>query len=168
VFSPGGRRLVTYSDETATLWDVERGTAIATLASHNGTVLGAVYSPDGRFLATHSGGHTAKLWNENGIEIATLQHASLVESVAFNPDGRRLVTVSSDGTIKLWDLRLVTDYKEFALRDEICAARLSGATRISARDVLDPVLRGRLGLDVCALSKLSLSYWRGLLRHSSP
>lgn len=51
----------------------------------------------------HSSSYTIKLWQaRTGEEIATLNHADLVNACAYSPDGRWIVSASSDGTIRIW------------------------------------------------------------------
>ncbi len=73
---------------------------------HKDIVWGAVFSPDGRRIATASADGTAKVWDAStGDELFTL-HASTVdgvESVAFSPDGKLLATGSDDNIIRIWD-----------------------------------------------------------------
>ncbi len=54
-FRSDGTRLVRGNDDgTARLWDVATGRSLVTLKGHTDSVLGAVFSPDGRFIATPS------------------------------------------------------------------------------------------------------------------
>ena len=67
----------------------------------------AVFSPDGKRLATASWDHTAKVWDAaTGKELFTLRgHKERVGMVAFSPDGKYLATASYDNTAKIWDGR---------------------------------------------------------------
>ncbi|MEZ4958052.1 MAG: DNA/RNA non-specific endonuclease [Saprospiraceae bacterium] len=76
--------------------------------SHAEGVLAVAISPDGRYLASASGGDSAvKLWNlKKGTLIRNFPgHSGWVQSIAFSPDGQHLLTGAWDGSAKLWDLQ---------------------------------------------------------------
>jgi WD40 repeat protein len=87
------------------LWDVAAGKELGELAGHTNKVFSAVFSPDGKTLATGSADMTVRLW-----EVATLKqravlhgHADAVWCVAFSADGKTVASASADRTLKLWD-----------------------------------------------------------------
>lgn len=74
---------------------------------HSGPVERASFSPNGRYFATASQDHTAKIWELVGgqwQENATIGHSGIVNNASFSPDGTRLVTASGDGYAKIWEL----------------------------------------------------------------
>ena len=61
-------------------------------------------APDGRRILTASDDDTARLWDADGKELATLRgHTGSVLSAVFAPDGRRILTASADQTARLWE-----------------------------------------------------------------
>ena len=95
------------------LWDTKTGEHQRTL-KHTGAAGSASFSPDGRTLASRSGGqvysevevNAVHLWDAvTGEHKRTLTgHTSWIRSVAFSPDGRTLASGSWDGTVLLWKL----------------------------------------------------------------
>ncbi|WP_308402872.1 hypothetical protein [Streptomyces sp. AC550_RSS872] len=69
----------------------------------------AVFSPDGRTLATGGdGGATVRLWDTaTGRTRATLTNptGAAVHSIAFSPDGHT-VAIAAGKNVQLWDVRL--------------------------------------------------------------
>jgi tetratricopeptide (TPR) repeat protein len=116
-FSPDGARIATASpDKTARIWDATAGEELLAIRHANrlssvsfgsfGTfgTFGVAFSPDGRRLATASGGRAARVWDaSSGAELLTVEHAGTVFDVAFSPDGKRLATASDDKTARVWD-----------------------------------------------------------------
>jgi WD40 repeat protein len=114
VFSQDGSRLVMLTGVTALdfggdvrstlLFDGQTGRLIARLEGHTEIVWTALFSRDGRYLATTSFDKTARLWNaQTGAALATLRgHRDQIRAAAFSPDGELLATGADDKTIQLW------------------------------------------------------------------
>ena len=77
--------------------------------SHDGTVRGAVFSPDGLRVLTASNDKTARLWNRDGSQIEVLRHGDVVNQAVFSGDGNSILTVSDDTTARLWASRWEPD-----------------------------------------------------------
>ncbi len=78
-----------------------------TLNGHTDNVWHAVFSPDGKLIASASLDNTVKLWNAaNGQEIRTLTASAQtgVNAVAFSPDGKWLASAGGDRTIRVWEV----------------------------------------------------------------
>jgi WD40 repeat protein/serine/threonine protein kinase/tetratricopeptide (TPR) repeat protein len=127
-FSPDGRRVVTADGSRnlvgkaakpaeARVWDVATGRPLTPPLKHEGTVVYAAFSPDGRHVVTASYDGTARVWDAStGVaRTGPLKHGGEVHQALFSPDGRVLLTVSratlsgkvaplaTEGEWRLWD-----------------------------------------------------------------
>ncbi|MBW4591662.1 MAG: caspase family protein [Brasilonema angustatum HA4187-MV1] len=97
-------------DGTIYLWDWDDKKQDAKLRKtwqgHEDQVIGVMFSPRGKILASASFDNTVKLWSiPDGKLIKTLTgHQNQVYSVSFSCDGKTLASAGSDNTVKLWSL----------------------------------------------------------------
>jgi len=96
---PSGRMMIVGGERDITLWEIETGRRVATLAGHGGWVHGLALSPDGRLLASAANDGTLKLWNlALRKEVITLpgQMSPYSRKVSFAPDGNSIAVLSYD------------------------------------------------------------------------
>ncbi len=86
-------------------WRKLADTALTTFEAHRAPVHSVAVSPDGKWLATGGGDHTAKIWDAaTGRELHTLRgHGEKVIRVAFSPNGELLATADNEGNVRLWN-----------------------------------------------------------------
>ena len=108
--SPDGRWVAAYTDEDASIWDVERRRKAA---AYPPAEPGGVFSPDGRLLAAASQDGSIGLFDpRTGRKVGALGSDIEVPALAFSPDGRVLAAlVTRTGTsylarttLELWDV----------------------------------------------------------------
>jgi WD40 repeat protein len=105
-----GEPIIPQAEEALRL-SLEESHVRQTLSGHTRGVTIAVWSPDGKWIATASYDGTARVWDSaNGQERATLRghtasvnSVNSVNSVAWSPDGKWIATGSDDGTARVWD-----------------------------------------------------------------
>jgi WD40 repeat protein len=73
-------------------------------------VTSAVYSADGKLVATASTDRTVALWDTATWELRAryLAHADEVWTVAIAPDGKQVASAGKDRAIKLWNVAPAT------------------------------------------------------------
>ncbi len=128
VFSPDGTTLAItfkrvykslYSDEPKKshdieLWNVADATKQHTFIGHTDVVTNAIFSPDGKTLATGSKDNTLRLWDvTTGQQKHVLRDRSWIHDrpigdeniklLSFSPDGKIIANGISRGPIYLWD-----------------------------------------------------------------
>ena len=90
------------------IWDAATGQAKGNPIQLGGDATGAVFSCDGRMIATWSHGGTVRVWNvATGAAIGKpMIHKGEVKSANFSPDGQLLVASSTTGhEASLWNVQ---------------------------------------------------------------
>jgi WD40 repeat protein/serine/threonine protein kinase len=106
VFSDDGRRLATAcSDGTAQLWDVAKGTPLASPMTQKAAVRAIAFSRDGRLAVTAGDDGTMLRWDAlTGSAVGRpCRHDGPVTIARFSPDGSKIATASRANVPCLWD-----------------------------------------------------------------
>ena len=111
-FAPGGKRLVTASEDfTAQVWDLEARRVVHVLPHGDGRdewVESARFSEDGRHVLTAGDDGTVKVWRAaSGALVATLgtDGGPALLDAAFSADGRLVAAAGLDDEVRVWRWR---------------------------------------------------------------
>jgi WD40 repeat protein len=114
VFSADGRHVVTASwDNSARVWDAERGTSLLKLDDHSAGELeghrarinAVAYSPKSDRIVTASDDATLRIWDATSGRVLRMLrgHKGPVLHAAYSDDGRYVVSSSRDTSARIWD-----------------------------------------------------------------
>lgn len=140
-FSPSGNRLLTTMAGSAVWqWNASTGRIVSRPMLHPGENINeAIYSPDGRFVATSSDDHKARIWDVETSRLAypPFNHPSSIKRIMFSASGRRLLTLSGKSLVRVWDLASGAPFRQrFGHRDAVRTAnfRPDGQQLVTASD----------------------------------
>lgn len=102
------------------VWDREAGSERGQLEGHTDKIFAAVFSPDGRTLATGAADNTIRLWDIDAMQekLVLLGHSDAISSLAWSHDGQLIASASWDKTVKLWDTGTGRELATLADSDE--------------------------------------------------
>jgi WD40 repeat protein/tetratricopeptide (TPR) repeat protein/tRNA A-37 threonylcarbamoyl transferase component Bud32 len=105
-FSPDGSQLVTASGKTARVWHTATGKPVPGDLQHNAAVNVALFSPNGRWLATAGDDGLIHLWDAATRQASPVvfSHDRAVLCLAFSPDSKRIASGSADSTAQVWSI----------------------------------------------------------------
>jgi serine/threonine protein kinase len=118
-FSPNAQHLLSTSyDNTLRLWSIAsnrwlfRWQAVNTQSLyvlpniHSGWVCEAVFSPNGKMIASVGEDGKVQLWDsQQGTLLKTLQgHEDMTQAIAFSRNSKLLVSSGKDKTLRVWDV----------------------------------------------------------------
>lgn len=88
------------------LWNLETGENVRCIDGHEGPVVSAAITPDGRQIISGDGDRTLKIWDST---LGTLVHTyerlqPAIGHLTVTPDGRQVLAVEEGQTLKAWDL----------------------------------------------------------------
>jgi WD40 repeat protein/serine/threonine protein kinase len=110
-FSTDGRRLCSYDDATARIWDARTGQLLGASFEHEGSFIKTVaISPDGTWLATGVHDKRICLWDlTQWRQHSVLLQGGSVEALTFSPDGKFLASGATSHvtrvprTLRVWE-----------------------------------------------------------------
>lgn len=95
-------------------WDLSRGNEAATLGQHSGQAQRALFSHDGRLIATAS--TDVRLWKTSTRTLqATFSCEDFIRALAFSPDDQYLAAAEGQGGLRCFNLG---DHREVANRND--------------------------------------------------
>jgi len=107
-FSPDGKVLAVAGGQPSAkgdlrLFNVADWKLIANLGGHADVVSCAIFSNDGKHLASASFDKTVRIWDAGSHKLLQSHsgHSDFVYAVAFNPDGTWIASASKDRTVKI-------------------------------------------------------------------
>ncbi len=105
LLAAGGRTGPAGEQQPIRLYDLNQGTLVGLLQSHDDAVLSLDFSPDGERLVSASTDDTAIIWDVASRKALhrLSGHKGDVNAARFTSDGSGVVTASDDDTLKFWD-----------------------------------------------------------------
>src|SRR5205814_3391983 len=113
----------TNSESSAWIWNTRTGQRVAGPFKHQGGIISAEFSADGKRIVTASRDRTARVWDTmTGQPLGEpLKHNYIVRFARFTPDGRRVITSCWMNRAWLWDVstgKMLLQFHETEAKDD--------------------------------------------------
>ncbi|KAG5508155.1 hypothetical protein JKF63_05409 [Porcisia hertigi] len=115
--SPSETDLVSCSNEDAsvTLKNLQLNSEVGIFTGHQDAVINAIFSSDGKYLATASKDKTMILWDVmTAKRLLTFAHPKVVICCCFSPDSKYIMSGCQDRVCRLWDTKRGREWLRYA------------------------------------------------------
>jgi WD40 repeat protein len=105
VLALNGSQIVSaaFGSPNLTVWDIETGAPLKTLAGHTARIVALSIAPDGRRAVSASVDGTMRIWDlDRGTSVGVIQQPAT--ALAAEPDAHRFIAGAADGRVTLFDL----------------------------------------------------------------
>ena len=118
-FSPAGAYVLTHAGWSAQVWNLVDGQIQYTLQGHDGDIVDANYSHDGKRILTVSADKTVRMWRaDTGVLLFGLMTGGDIPLVGrFSPDDQRFAVAAKDGAVQIYDATGGTILADFRVPD---------------------------------------------------
>lgn len=123
-WSPDDSMIASCGGYTASVWNAQTGTTIASFTQHTNFVNAVAWSHNGTFIVSASDDGTAQVWYAGtGVFYRSYTaHTGKVLAVAWSPDDARIASGSADTTAHVWDAASGTTYLVYNKHSDIVAS----------------------------------------------
>ncbi len=104
-FAPNGNEIAVWqADQSVEVLGYPACNQIYQLKGHTGTITGAIFSRDSRYLVTSSSDSTMRVWDlSSGKTITTYSYPSPLVTAGFSYDSRYVAATDSGTSVIVWD-----------------------------------------------------------------